>query len=313
MIANVINAVTPGGTVTFPVGAHYFVEGTLEVLFRHGVTINVNSSTIQATTNGTLNRAHWRFTRCHDCILNDPVVIGANPAGGTGDSAYNPLYEGQHGIQINGGSNYTINNPTITDIYGDFVYLTDSGGWVDGVVVNNPQCARNGRQGFSIIAARNVHFTGGTLSDIRRSYCDFEPNTSAQGAENVLVDHMTVSNVRLSFLACHGAAGTIDGLTFDHITALGVALRADVFPPGTSRRSNFAITNCTSNLPFGTGGGTGSVSVFTRVDGITVTNNVQPVQGGRSMAMVNVSNCTAYTVTGNSLPPDGIQLRVVSP
>jgi hypothetical protein len=44
---------------------------------------------------------------------------------------------------------------------------------------------------------------------------------------------------------------------------------------------------------------------------VIVTGNVQPVQAGRGMAMVNEHSCTALTVSGNTLAPDGIQQRSV--
>lgn len=311
MILTAINSAGQNRAVNFPTGSStpYLVQGTLEVQNRRGLTINCHGRIIQATTPGTLNRAHWRFTRCHDLTLNDPHVVGANPFAGTTDPAYDALYESQHAFEIRGGTNYTINNPVASDIYGDFIYLTDSAGWVDGVHINNVAFARNGRQGISVIAARNVVIDGGTLAEIRRTFCDIEPNTISQGAANINIGNLTVTNVRLNFLSSKGADAMVDGVTMHDIHMLGTAwtsaLTAEINPP-TIRRRNFTIRDCTAVNQYGTARGD-SLHIV-RVDGLTVTGCTQPMQAGRGMALVGAVNCTAVDVHGNTVA-NGIELR----
>lgn len=305
MITDFINACGPGDVVAFPPGETYVVNGTIEVLLRNDITINVNDSTIQAVTPGTLNRAHWRLTRCNDIVINDPVVIGANPNAGTGDPAYVPSKESQHAFEIRGGSNITVNNPSGSDIYGDWIYLTDSGGWPDGITFNNVNFTRNGRQAIAIVAGRNVIVDGGTISEIRRSFVDCEPNTVGQGAENIDIGNLAVHNLRLSFLASKGADGMIDGLTMHDIDVtggVGGTLSTEVNPPSV-RRANISIINCTAVNE--SGNPSRRTMRFVNVDGLTVTGCTQPMEAGREMALVKADFCTGVTVSGNTTANGG--------
>lgn len=316
LVKAAIAAVVDGGRVEFPDTRIYRCEFPVLTTARHGLQLNVNGSTVQATTEGTRTRSHWQFNNCTDIEINDAVVIGANPAAGTGDAAYVAALEAQMAFQFMGGGGFVLNNPVASDIYGDFLYFganpSNPSDWFDGCVVNNPQFHRNGRQGWSVVAGRNIACIGGHWSGIRRSFLDVEPNFTSGGGETISIQDCTVDQVRSNMLASRGVGGNVHDITFDNVDIIGQGVRADVVSPvGQPRRTGFTFTNCTSTLAYGTGSGLGCVSTFVHCDDITFTGNVQPMQAGRSMALVGVTDCTAYTVTGNTVLPDGIQYRVL--
>lgn len=314
LIKAAIAAVVDGGRVEFPDERVYRCEFPVLTTARHGLQLNVNGSTVQATTEGSRNRSHWRFDNCTEFEINDAVVIGANP--NAGYNGYVAALEAQMAFQFMGGGGFVLNNPVASDIYGDFLYFganpSSPTDWFDGCQINSPQFHRNGRQAFTVVAGRNIHATGGAWSDIARSFLDVEPNFTTGGGEHISVTHTTVDVLRSNLLASVGAAGLVNDVLFDHVTISTNGVRATVTAPaGGPRRTGFVFTNCTSTLAYGTGSGLGCVSNFTHCDDITFTGNIQPMQAGRNMALVGLVDCTDYTITGNTVLPDGIQYRVL--
>src|SRR6476660_8785707 len=85
--------------VLFRKGARYRVEGTLVLRNRHGMTIDGNGATVFATTRGKIDRAQFWIKGGERVVFRDLNVRGANPNAGTGEGAYVPKLENQHGFR----------------------------------------------------------------------------------------------------------------------------------------------------------------------------------------------------------------------
>ena len=112
--------------------------------------------------------------------LNDPTVYGTG-------YGWNPAYQNEHGIQIDGGSDITINHPVIRDTRGDGIYIGYQAGENSPavrVVINNVDIGRTSRNGISPVAGQ-VTIQGGHIAQVGLHGVDFEPNSDA-GAGSIV-------------------------------------------------------------------------------------------------------------------------------
>lgn len=85
--------------------------------------IGGNKAVLFATTTGYRERAHLSIVGGSDIVVRNLRIRGANPNAGVSDAAYVADREAQHGIQLHGPERVLIQRVTITDVYGDFVYI----------------------------------------------------------------------------------------------------------------------------------------------------------------------------------------------
>ena len=111
-------------------------------------------------------------------VLNDPKVYGTGYVWGAGTT------EWQHGIQIDGGSNITLNNPVTRNTGGDGIGI----GYDPGVnlpptrvVINNPNIERSARNGIAPMGGE-VTIRGGHIDYSGLHGIDFEPNDGTEAA-----------------------------------------------------------------------------------------------------------------------------------
>lgn len=118
-----IEGVPDGSTISFPAGARYRIEESLIIEGRRDLTFEGNGAEFFATTEADRNRRHWWIRNSDGITIRDVVVRGANPHAGTGDAAYRADREAQHGFDFGGTKNALFEGVTVTDVYGDFVYI----------------------------------------------------------------------------------------------------------------------------------------------------------------------------------------------
>lgn len=294
-----LDGVPDGSTVSFGATARYRIEGTLRLVGRQNLTLVGNGATFFATTIGNRTRSQWQVEGGANIVFRSMVIKGANPRGGVEEEAYVSALEAQHAINAGNVRGLEIDRVTATDTYGDFVYLGKQfGGWVDGAFIHDSRFERNGRQGISITGARNVRITNNYIGDTRRATFDIEPNGAAWGADNVLIADNVVGPGRLLFIASAGS-GPVSNVTVTR-NVLHRPLRVTVGSSDGTRRQNFVVTDNISDVNWGRAGG--SALTFKKVDGVTVTGNVQKLQSGRGTVGVEAFDSCNVTVRGNSFP-----------
>ena len=122
-------------------------------------------------------------------VLNDPYVVGTGYAweATLGDPADNQdALQQQHGIQVDGGSQITIDRPITRDTRGDGIYIGYQAGVNEpavGVVINDPDVERASRNGISPVAGQ-VTVVGGRIARAGLFGIDFEPNNDV-GANSI--------------------------------------------------------------------------------------------------------------------------------
>jgi hypothetical protein len=292
-----LSRVPNGGTAVFPAGARYRVEETMRFRDRQDLTFEGNGATIFATARGDYDRSQIFFLRGRNITVRNLIVRGAHPNGGTSESAYVAKLEAQHGFRFEGTQHVLLDRVTVTDVYGDFVYIGkdfDTHVWSQHVTVRNSTFARNGRQGITVTAGRHVLIEHNDIRDTRRATIDLEPNTRSWGAEHVTIANNTVGAGRLMFIAAHGQ-GPVNHVTVTRNNLFGHLLNIDVVAPEGTRRTNWVITGNRSDKParqrtIRLGG----------VDDVVVRDNKQRVTKPGEPAIVLWGGCR-YQVAGNIL------------
>jgi len=288
-----IDNVDNGVNVQFHKNGKYRVNGTLFVTNKMSITFDGQNATIFAKTPGSLERSQWWITGGGGLIFRHFAVRGANPHAGLADNAYDPTREKQHGFRIEGVDGIELDHVTVTDVYGDFVYV---GRFVadpsTNVWVHDSTFSRNGRQGLSLVAAVGVIIERNSFSDTRRGTIDLEPNGPNQSVSDAFILNNTIGAGRLLFLASHGKGPVTDiVVSGNHLHKHPMTI--DVVPLANQRRKNWIVQNNTSD----------TVSNlrpirFVNTDGVLVSGNVQPVAG--KQPPVELDNVCGAQITGNT-------------
>jgi hypothetical protein len=227
------------------------------------------------------------------------TVVGANPYAGVSDQAYNADLEAQHGFDFQGVQGVELDSVTVTDVWGDFVYVgmdVSTWTWSKNVWIHDSHFDRNGRQGISVTGAEDVRIERNYIGNIRRSSIDLEPFDTRGGIRRLLVSNNHFGPGRLTFIASKGAAAPIDDITIEGNRVTGDKLTVTVVAPVGSRRSRFRILNNTSDMPFGS---PEALMNFVRVDSIEIRGNVQPLAPLRQMTAVLAKESCGIVVKDN--------------
>ena len=305
--------------ISFPAGAKYRIEGTLKVASRNDLRVDGNGATFFATVPYLVGdnprvRSQWEFKDVSNLTVEDMTIRGAHPNGGQGDTAYVEAYEAQHGINVLGGDRIEIRNVSISDVYGDFIYVGGSPFKVLGVPTNvwihDNNFRRNGRQGVSVTCGFNVVIENNDIADTRRATIDLEPGTESGFVRNVWIRNNKVGPGRLLFVAGHGG-GNVSDIYIQNNILTGRNMGVDFVAPGGTRRQNIVVTGNVSDSAVGNGRGT--ALRFVGYDYIDVRDNVQRGQKGRSMYMVGIMRSCKVTVANNDLGAYGAgQLKIIT-
>jgi len=308
-MAGFLAGVPDGSTIDLRAGGRYRMESTWVIAGRRDLTIRGNGATVFATTPGDLMRANVRIANSSGITVRDLVIKGANPTAGAKDRIYRPERGGQHGIDVNSSRGVSLVGVTVTDTYGDFVYLgqRDGGAPTDGVLIQGSTFARSGRQGITLTAARNVIVETSSITEPKRSMFDFEPGRGAGNA----VDGVTIRNNRAShgpllFIAAEGH-GPVDHVTIQGNTLTGMTLNIAMEDLDGGVRRAWKVLHNTGDLL--SGNPHGATMRFVRINGLDVRGNTQTMKPDRDMVGVGTTNSCNLTVTANSFPNSVGQLR----
>jgi len=291
-----------GSIIKFQKNARYRVERTLTLHNRRDLTFEGNGATIFATKRGASDRSQIYVKRGFNIVFRDLTVRGVHPNGGTSEGAYVERLELQHGFKFLSTAGAELDHVTVTDVYGDFVYLGRDGRLklpCRDIWIHDSTFARNGRQGIAVTDARNVIIERNHFDETRRSTIDLEPNTRSWHVSNVFIMNNTVGEGRLLFVASHGG-GPVDDVVISGNVLRGHGLGIDVLPPEGDRRSNWVVTGNRSDTPVHS-----HPIRFFSVDGVVVKNNTQPVIG-TDPGLVLTDVCGAH-FSGNDFGGAGVQ------
>ncbi|MET0903099.1 MAG: right-handed parallel beta-helix repeat-containing protein [Acidimicrobiales bacterium] len=308
-MAEFLATVPDGSTIELRAGGTYRMEEGFSIAGRCNLTIRGNGATFVATSTGVSTRVSVRIEDSGGISVFNLRVVGANPMAGAKDDIFRPELAGQHGFGISRSTNVRLSGVSVTDTYGDFVYMGRWGGdaYTDGVLIEGSIFARSGRQGITLTGARNVLVETSIIIEAKRSTFDLEPGAGAASTvENVIIRNNVISNGALSFVSAEGH-GPVDHITIQGNQVLGMPLSITVEDLDAGLRQDWKVLDNTSNLP--AGGAEGATMRFVLIDGLEVHGNLQPMKPDREMYLVGATNSCNLSVSGNTIPNGVGELR----
>ncbi len=299
--------------IVFPKNAKYRIEGTLQLARRNDMVVDGNGATFFATQPTTnRKRSQWIVSDISGLVFTNMTIRGAHRNGGTSNGAYVEALEAQHGLEIRGGDSIEVANLRISDVYGDFIYIAGSlppaHASPENIYIHDSVFRRNGRQGVAVVQADNVVIANNDIADTRRATFDLEPNGANSWVRGVFIVNNRVGSGRLKFVAGHGL-GDVSNIYIVGNELRGKHLSIDMAAPEGVRRSNVVVTANRTTTAAGTPFET--VMRFINYDGVTVTDNVQPMNKGRDMSIAGVRNSCDVDVHGNDVGQYGVGQLVV--
>jgi hypothetical protein len=298
-----VSGVPDGSTIVFRQGGVYRMDHGLKLTNRRNLVFEGNGATLRVRGSGSLaaNSAFALWNGNVGITIRNFTLVGNNPDAGTPD-AYHGDAEEQMGVLIWTGTNIELYNLTIRGFYGDCVYIGTNvhRTWSDTVTFRDSSCSLNGRNGVTIIAARNVTIERVSFDQIGASIVDMEPDYADNGAQDVVIRNNSVGDYALNnrytswLLAAEGATGS----TMRNVSLVGNTITADntsgvegrrvglhVTVRARGPRINFQIRNNTATQTV-----VGPSMQYIGVDGVTVTGNVQPLSSGSLARYVDCTN-----------------------
>jgi hypothetical protein len=307
--------VPDGSVVNFPAGARFRIEGVLLLNYRNNLTIDGNGATVFATTDGSgvpppagfghlwpRQRSQFIIMGGSNIVIRDLIVQGANPSAGSDPGAFDVILEGQHGFDVHGVNGLTLDNVTVTDTYGDFLYLAgdySTSSWAKNVVVRNSHFERSGRQGIALVAAEDVLIETSYIGEVGRTIIDIEPLGPGYGAHRVTFQNNTFGPCRHLLLASGGIGPNVEDIALIGNHLVGMGLKVKAITADGSRRSGYRIIGNTSDILLGL---PVPALRFHRADGVEVRDNYQLMQADRQMTGVYACESTGVVVSGNDFP-----------
>lgn len=307
--------------IIFPDSAEYRIEGTLRLEDRHSLTIEGNGSLFFATVAAPhgvwrLDRARsqWHFIGGSDLVVRNVRVKGASPHAGMSDAAYNADLEAQHGFDIWGVQGLVLDHVEVTDVYGDFVYVSnrrDNGEWSSDILIADSHFDRNGRQGIAIDGSDGVVVENNYIGQTRRASIDLEPYNRLSGMRNITIRNNTFGPGRLMFLAAgsNSEARIEEVLVADNVLkgkTMNVLIRSPEKHPDI-RHASIHIRGNTTDKMFGS---PVALMRFVGIDGLEVRGNHSPIASTQSRKAVEVTETCSIKISENKFPGAELEAHV---
>lgn len=314
----------PDGAVVDLGGGRFRCEKALRLTGRRDLTIR--NGTIyalargegdQIAANGRSLRRHLSLTNCHNITLVGLHVRSSNTASDParpGFGIYDASHEAEHGVELLGCTNVTVDEFTVTGVWGDGIYVGAAAGGVpcEGVTIRRGRIAWNGRQGIGITYADGVTVEDVAVANSRRGGIDLEPNSDRAYVRNATLRRLSIGSSLYAFPA-HGHGDVSNVLIEDVvITAGGTALSTQSPLTGVLRRHDWTVRRVTRAADVW--GSKGYAFRFAGVDNVSVTDCTVGLTAGREGNAVLFDGCGgALTVTGNDFSPGGAHVTVTDP
>ena len=307
-----INGVPDGSVITFPVNGVYRLSTGIRLDSRHNLVFDGRGTTIRTTGSGGSALSSpfvlsWASSNT-DIWIRNFILEGNNTR--TGAAIYDGAQESQMGIDLNGGARIELSGLTIRRMNGDGLYANENTptagsatAWPTDIWFHDSSIDSVGRNAFTINSGRRVTLERNIIDHVGGSVLDIEPDLDTQGAVDLILRNNTVGAWGLSpkytmhsspAPAGGGTGARVDGVT---ITGNTVTVGAPESPnnhnaPGLftefgrpARMSRITFTNNTSTKIGG-----GPALRFSRIDGLTVNGNSQPVTSGSMTYIYDSTN-----------------------
>lgn len=184
-----------GGVVFFPKGT-YYIDALKSIELKDNVTLDFSKGvTLKALPNDSGNYEMINIENVKNVTLNGNVHIEGERKEHKGSSG-----EWGMGISIKGSQNISINDVTVSDCWGDGIYIgnTDSGQTNQNISISNVVLDNNRRQGISVITAINLKILNPTITNTNgtkpASGIDIEPNANSERLQKISIINPSTAN-----------------------------------------------------------------------------------------------------------------------
>lgn len=288
-----LNGVAPNSRVLFPPNSTYRCDIALKISGRNNVWFEGQGSTkLQANGIGFNEDYSLFYFQASGGGNNNIIVHGFNLIGSsTTPGIFVSGKEGQHGVLVDGGSNFEIYGNTGSACWGDFVEVNSG---ASNIKIHDNSPINCGRNSVSIIHGHDVDIYNNNFPHSGYMPFDVEPNTAAQPCYNIKYRNNVSGFWSNAFFAVDGTGtgAVLHDIEITGNTSNGKSLLSIITGPG--RKTNITFTGNTSNVSVG-----GPVLEFHHVDGLKVYSNTQPLSSG---TLLLLDDCPG-AVTSPPTPP----------
>lgn len=306
-VADFYGAVALGGDVDFT-GATF--ESTQPFRIEPTEGLSITGGTFKSLSTTLRDRPTIVVAGGVDVWLDKVTVDGGYPLGGVGH--YDKRFEGQHGIAVYGTRGVQVTGCTVRNTRGDLLHLArgeDVPGndrpWTTNVTAVGNMFVNGARHGLCTQGVDELAFGLNIVHNTGHATWDAEPSFD-NGADvgndttNVSFTDNWAGTSGLLFVAAAGH-GDVSHVTVARNHIFGDSLDILIQDEAGGRRRDWNVTDNVADKSMGNPN-RGAVIAY-RVDGLTVTGNVQPMNKGRTMYAAVAHDCTGITVSGNQLGP----------
>ncbi len=282
----------------------YRIDQTLSLRNRNHLVFEGRGATLRWVAKGLRGRRLWRLVGGSGLEFRNLNLVGPSPAPGL----YIPELDNQHGFMVLGVAGFSLNEVTVSDVYGDFVYLGSTKGpekdrrGSSNVVITNSHFSGAGRQGITLSWVDRVTIRGNRLENVARTMIDDEATSRAGGGRDVLVADNDLGYFGHHGYLIHGKGKQRNVRIINNrfrgevINVWVKSLNARGKVKDRIRRRGIEVSGNVSDVV-----GYAPVIDIDRTDGVIVRGNHQAGIDSTQWA-VRVTRSTGVRVSGNDFP-----------
>jgi hypothetical protein len=286
-----IDNVPNGSVIAFPAGGTYKLSQGIKLGNRNNLVIRGNGSTLRLSGSAGDHQSSafvigWSYRLGYftggsaHIAIKDFTIVGTDPTPGTFGGG-----ENQQAVRCNGSTFVEIAGITVRAVYGD-------GAFLDGchdVWIHDIHVVTAGRNGLTVVQGERVLAEDNAYDTVGYVTFDDEPNFSTEASRDITFRHNTAGTWGLAFVSIDGGerGAPINRIIIMGNETTGKAMYVDVDNGGAVIMKNIVFSNNRSSIA-----ASGPRLIFAHVEGLTITDNQQPITSG---SLAKITDCTGVT------------------